>query len=249
MQLRKNPPFEIDPNDPFQNDTLEHKSSIELLTKLVQSTEQPFVITVEAPWGWGKTKFIERWKAYLVQQKHVCLYFNAWENDFVSDPLVAFIGELRPVVENADGGKNEDSPVRKGLARLQKLGTALAKRGAPILVKAVVSKALGSEAVKDVAGAIADSADDAAEFVSETVKEQIENYDEEKKGIQDFRETLKELAEKVTSGDNKPKQLVFFVDELDRCRPDFAMTLLERMKHLFNVEKVVFFLTLDSEQL
>jgi cell shape-determining protein MreC len=87
---------------------------------------------------------------------------------------------------------------------------------------------LGAEAVKDVAGVIADSADEVAGFLSETVKEQIENYDEEKKSIQHFRETLTELAERVTSGETKPKQLVFFVDELDRCRPDFAMTLLER---------------------
>jgi hypothetical protein len=61
MQLRKNPPIEINAEDPFQDDKLNQKSSIELLTKLVQSTDQPFVITVEAPWGWGKTKFIKRW--------------------------------------------------------------------------------------------------------------------------------------------------------------------------------------------
>ena len=60
---------------------------------------------------------------------------------------------------------------------------------------------------------------------------------------------LKELAEKVTTGEGKPKQLVFFVDELDRCRPDFAITLLERIKHLFNVERIVFVLALDREQL
>ena len=114
MQLRKNPQFSINPSAPFEDDKLEHKPSIELLTKLTQSTDQPFVITVEAPWGWGKTKFIERWKAHLATQNHECLYFNAWENDFVSDPLVAFIGELRPIIENTEGGTNEASPIRRG---------------------------------------------------------------------------------------------------------------------------------------
>jgi hypothetical protein len=249
MQLRKNPPIEINADDPFQDDKLNQKSSIELLTKLVQSAEQPFVITVEAPWGWGKTKFIERWKAHLAQQSHVCLYFNAWENDFVADPLIAFVGELRPIVENAKGGKDKDSPVNKGFDQLRRLGVILAKKGAPILIKAAASKVLTSEAVKDVSEVVAESADKVAEALSDSVKKQIEQYDEEKKGIKSFRETLKNLAEQVTEGEGKPKQLVFFVDELDRCRPDFAMTLLERIKHLFNVEKIVFVLALDREQL
>ncbi len=249
MQLRKNPPFEINADEPFQDDKLDQKSSVELLTKLIQSTEQPFVITVEAPWGWGKTKFIERWKAYLTKQNHVCLYFNAWENDFVADPLIAFVGELRPIVENAKGGKDKDSAVSKGFAQLRKLGVILAKKGAPILIKAAASKALSAEAVKDVSEAVAESADKVAEALSESVKKQIEKYDEEKDGIKNFRETLKDLAEQVTAGEGKPKQIVFFVDELDRCRPDFAMTLLERVKHLFHVDKIVFVLALDREQL
>jgi hypothetical protein len=249
MQLRKNPPFNINAEDPFQDDKLNHKSSIELLSKLVQSTDQPFVIAVEAPWGWGKTKFVERWKAYLAKQNHVCLYFNAWENDFVADPLTAFVGELRPIVENAHGGKDKNSAVSKGFDRLSKLGVILAKKGAPILIKAAASKILTSEAVKDVSEAMADSAEKVAEALSESVKKQIEKYDEEKIGIKNFRETLQDLAEQVTAAEGKPKQLVFFVDELDRCRPDFAMTLLERIKHLFSVEKIVFVLAIDRSQL
>lgn len=248
-QLRKNPPFEINAEEPFQEDKLNQKSSIELLSTLVQSTDQPFVITVEAPWGWGKTKFIERWKAYLAKKGHVCLYFNAWENDFVTDPLIAFVGELRPIVEKSNGGMNEASPIRKGFERLSRLGAGLAKKGAPIVIKAAATKILSADAVKEVAEIVSDSAEQVAEALSESVKKQIEQYDEGKNGIKEFRSTLKDLAEKVTEGENKPKQLVFFVDELDRCRPDFAMTLLERIKHLFNVEKIVFVLALDREQL
>lgn len=249
MQLRKNPPFEINSDDPFANDTLEHRPSIELLSKLIQSTDQPFTLTVEAPWGWGKTKFIERWKAHLAKEKHVCLYFNAWENDFVSDPLVAFIGELGPIVKAAKGGTNENSIVRKNFSRLQKLGVSLLKKGAPLVVKAVATKALSSEVVKEISETVSETAENVAESLSEAVKKQIEHYDEEKNSIKHFRETLKQLAESVTSGDDTKKQVVFFVDELDRCRPDFAMTLLERIKHLFNVDKIVFVLALDREQL
>lgn len=249
MQLRKTPPYHINPDAPFDDDRLEQRSSIELLTRLIQSTEQPFVITVEAPWGWGKTKFIERWKAHLQKENHTCLYFNAWENDFVSDPLVAFIGELRPLVESLKGAKNPNSSVHKNLTRLKRLGAALAKKGAPILIKGVTTKILGSDAARDVSDVIADSAEDVADALSKAAEKEIETYADEKQGIVHFHEVLTTLAEPLTAGEGKPKQVVFFVDELDRCRPDFAMTLLERIKHLFNVERIVFILALDREQL
>lgn len=249
MQLRKNPPFEINADDPFENDKLNQQSTIQLLSKLVQSTDQPFVITIEAPWGWGKTKFIERWKAHLVKENHTCLYFNAWENDFVTDPLVAFIGELRPVIEKVSGGEAGNSSIKKGFNRLCKIGSSLSKHGAPIVVKAVASKALGNDAVREVSEVIADSAGELAEAISDSVKKEIEKYDEEKNGIKKFKKLLKFLAQKIANSADHPRQLIFFVDELDRCRPDFAMTLLERIKHLFNVENIVFVLALDREQL
>jgi hypothetical protein len=60
--LKKLHTIEIDKQNPFANDALEREASIGLLTNLVQSTEQPFVLSVEAPWGWGKTTFIRLWK-------------------------------------------------------------------------------------------------------------------------------------------------------------------------------------------
>lgn len=43
--------------------------------------------------------------------------------------------------------------------------------------------------------------------------------------------------------------LVFFVDEIDRCRPTFAVELLERIKHLFDIPNILFVLSLDKQQL
>ena len=134
-------------------------------------------------------------------------------------------------------------------ARLQKFGGTLTKKGAPILVKALVTKALGNEAVKDLSEAISESAGDVADLLSETAKKRIEHYEEEKSSIQGFRKALGDLAAQLAQQPDKRQQLIFFVDELDRCRPDFAMTLLERIKHLFNVERVVFVLSVDRQQL
>jgi len=40
-----------------------------------------------------------------------------------------------------------------------------------------------------------------------------------------------------------------FIDELDRCRPDFAVRLIERIKHFFETPNVVFVLLIHREQL
>ena len=45
------------------------------------------------------------------------------------------------------------------------------------------------------------------------------------------------------------KPLVFIVDELDRCKPEFAIRLIERIKHFFDIPKVVFVLAINKSQL
>jgi hypothetical protein len=44
-------------------------------------------------------------------------------------------------------------------------------------------------------------------------------------------------------------KLIVFVDELDRCRPDFAVSTLELIRHYMSVPDVIFIFTLDLEQL
>lgn len=49
--------------------------------------------------------------------------------------------------------------------------------------------------------------------------------------------------------DKESGPLVVLVDEIDRCRPDFAVNYLECIKHFFNVPNVVFIVATDREQL
>ncbi|TOL41491.1 hypothetical protein CGH98_24085, partial [Vibrio parahaemolyticus] len=40
-----------------------------------------------------------------------------------------------------------------------------------------------------------------------------------------------------------------FIDELDRCRPSYAVEMLEVIKHFFELDNVVFVVATDTEQL
>ncbi|MFW1953756.1 KAP family P-loop NTPase fold protein [Acinetobacter beijerinckii] len=79
--------------------------------------------------------------------------------------------------------------------------------------------------------------------VKEHIEKKIENHQIEKESVQDFKNELDQLAKKLD------KPLVFIIDELDRCRPDFAIRLIERIKHFFDIPKIVFILVMNKPQL
>lgn len=69
----------------------------------------------------------------------------------------------------------------------------------------------------------------------------IEQYEAKQKLINDFRNTL---CEKI-----KDNKLFIFVDELERCRPTYAVEVLETIKHIFDIPNVIFILGIDRTQL
>jgi predicted KAP-like P-loop ATPase len=230
---------------PFVNDKLERESFAKNLTLLVQSTNQPFVISIEAPWGWGKTTFIKMWKLYLESLGHTCLYFNAWENDFVEDPLIAFIGEISKAL--ADG--KTKGKIGTQLKKLQGIGGKLVRRTIPLAIQIATHGLLSQEAVKQTSDVIFANSDEIAGFISEFAKDQISRYEDDKNGIVEFKKELAKFAKSLSESENKRGPLIFFIDELDRCRPDFSVLLLERVKHVFNAEGIVFILSVDREQI
>ncbi|MBK7493258.1 MAG: hypothetical protein IPI17_15895 [Nitrosomonas sp.] len=68
--------------------------------------------------------------------------------------------------------------------------------------------------------------------------------------MKNFQISLADLIEKLTCDQGHLKKPLFiFIDELDRCRPLYAIELLERIKHLFVYQGIVFVIATDTEQL
>lgn len=65
MRIQPND-IEVPAYDPFQQDLLDRKESVEVLTHLVRSFEGPCVLAVDAAWGNGKTTFLRIWRQYLL---------------------------------------------------------------------------------------------------------------------------------------------------------------------------------------
>lgn len=243
--LKKNAEIEIPADNPFLNDRLGRKLIAENLTLLLQSTRQPFVVSVQAPWGWGKTTFIKMWKAHLESLGHVCFYFNAWENDFVEDPLIAFIGEInKTLVEKSAKGQ-----ISTQIKKLQNVGGKIIRRALPLTIQIATQGILGQESVKKVSDLLFNNGGDIASFASELAEEKMRQYESDKNGVQEFRNELTKITRSISMGTGKKSPAVFFIDELDRCRPDFSISLLERIQHVFSVEGMIFVLGVDRRQL
>ncbi|MBE7556353.1 MAG: hypothetical protein HS126_35320 [Anaerolineales bacterium] len=240
MYLKKQE-LKINPQNPFEQDKLHRLESAQVLTELFKSTEGPFVLSIDSSWGTGKTTFVKMWKEYLSSEENNfhCLYFNAWENDFADDPLISFIGEIQLGVIATLNIK--DSKAKKYFAKAKKISGSLVKKGVPAVVKGLTYGLLDLEEINEQI--IADLAYSIAQG-------EIENYEKNKNTLLEFKQNLEAfMAELSKSDGSSGKPLIFFVDELDRCRPIYAVELLERIKHLFNVPGVIFVLVLDKDQL
>jgi hypothetical protein len=66
--------------------------------------------------------------------------------------------------------------------------------------------------------------------------------------MEEFRQALAKLTA-PNKGEATPQKLIFIIDELDRCRPDYALTLLEIIKHFFAVPNVHFVLGTNLTEL
>jgi DNA polymerase III delta prime subunit len=246
--LIKNSDFQYDKDDVFKNDSLDRKVIIENLSNLIWSATQSFVISIESPWGTGKTVFVKLWKQYLEKENTPCIYFNAWENDFISDPIIPFISTLDEYVK--DEIKNiDDSKIKISLEKAKHLGAYIAKKSIPVILKIgtqgllnldteEVKKILNDEQLKEIPGLMSDFAEDA-----------VNEFSKKKNSINELKKKIKEIADELIIENKKKPPLVIFIDELDRCRPDFAILVLERLKHLFSVEGAVFVLSVDRRQL
>ena len=209
--------------DPFANDSLGRKESIEILTHLVQSVEEPCTIAVDTPWGTGKTTFLNLRAQYLHINKFAVVKFSAWENDFFDDPFVALCSELM-ATENS------------------RIDTAEFKKA---VVKVI--KYIGWNAASKFSGGIVDKSVVSEELTTD-IEKRLKQYQDAKSAIADFRETLQETAA-TTSTNGQHRPLIIMIDELDRCRPSYAVEFLEIAKHIFSVDNIIIVMAINRSEL
>ena len=214
-------------NDPFANDKLGRASHITKLTQVISSIDNGCVMAINGEWGAGKTTFVKMWQSWLNQRGFSTAYYNAWETDYVLDPIIPIAGELYELFQ-----LNSDR--EKANAFVTQLGYIIPK---------AVSKFINHKAAELIGEECVDELKNGTQILSNSMLSILDDYHSSKQSILDLRQCLTSLA---TNSDNP---YIFFIDELDRCKPSYAVSVLERIKHLFNVPNIVFILSIDKVQL
>lgn len=71
----------------------------------------------------------------------------------------------------------------------------------------------------------------------------------ELKKSKETAQILNEIFDTLLQKQPQDSRIVFFIDELDRCCPNFAVKLLERIKHYFLHNRVIFVLSINEQEL
>lgn len=222
----------------FADDRLDRKPLAEKLTGYLSRLNDGAVLAIDAPWGEGKTWFGKNWAKHLEDSSYKVVYIDTFEQDYVEDPFMLITSEILSIVE-------EDSKIEKNL---KKGSVEVGKALLPVAGKALVNMGgrflLGSS---DLSGEFQEALEagtaNVAELTGELIKENLESYSKDKLAMKEFKGQLSAFAQ---AQDNP---IVIFIDELDRCKPDFAVNLVERIKHFFDVPNIVFVLLLNRDQL
>lgn len=237
-------------------DEFKRKPIAENIIRLLTSDIDLSPMVIDGGWGTGKTEFCQK-LIRLMQQQHPDyrpVYIDAFRSDHSGEPLLALLAEIIKACTPEDTGE-QPSEQRKNITRK-------VAKAAGFVMKTVAKAAVGhvlkqntddlaeglqqiindgqdadslAETVTDAAATIASHTIDAT--VEALLKEQIEA----EKNLETLKACLKELAAE--------KPIILFIDELDRCRPDYAVDMLEVIKHVFDVENAKVVLVTNTKQL
>lgn len=202
-----------------------------------------YVIALDSPWGTGKSFFIDLLIIDIENNEKLrVVKYNAWENDYNDNAFNPLIYDIlnSNCLQFSTTNDADKEIARNILKNVFNIGV-------------VFSKQLLKETVKNKTGFDIESALDEALKTGKDLKlfmlEQIPNLaelEEQRKSFEGFKKYLSNATEKLAK---KGEKLVIIIDELDRCKPTFAVQTLEIVKHIFDVKNTVFIFSVDLQQL
>lgn len=223
----------------LKNDTLSRNHYLAHFLKMIWAAEGCYSIALDGRWGSGKTFFIKQsqliidlynrnydydsndtgqlkkiFEEYFGNNKPdlsdiIPVYYDAWENDDDTDPVLSILYEI---VESVGGEKKLKS-----------------YDGIPNLLLSIVD----AFAKTNTSGLL-------DKVTEENILNEIKKNRTKKEKINSFIKTI--------SHESKSK-LIVFIDELDRCNPNYAVKVLERVKHYYSNDSIQFVYSVNLSEL
>jgi hypothetical protein len=217
-------------------------------------TTESRVINLDGTYGSGKTEFIRRLYVELAKKGHPVVYIDVWESDFSNNPLAVICSELLQQIEFVlrekalNGKAKEKSEAKKVFNKMKgKLGICLKYLAtmSPLTSEPVV---IGStKAASAIVSATPDfkTQADSQEYVEIVQKNHIEAV----QAVKDIKEYITFLSDLIEVVYELKIPIVILIDELDRCKPTYAIEVLEVIKHFFEAKGCTFLVATNTSVL
>ncbi|MCQ4142955.1 P-loop NTPase fold protein [Vogesella sp. AC12] len=219
---------------------LDREEHGKFLANYLASEKHGLVLNLDGSWGTGKTDFLRRMYVHLLQQGHPVIYIDAWESDFSREPLMVVASELLRQLQNLNQNIGNEEAYQKVAAKFAGFlkgavifgSSALTKKffGDPEMGKIFAEQTMGHVSHESML------------TLSQLHSEQVD-------AIKMIRQELSGLAEVLQTNFSYKIPVVVLIDELDRCRSDYSIEMLEVIKHFFNTDNFVFMVASDTFEL
>lgn len=226
-------------------DILNRDKFVERLLKLtenISSNKASTCFAINGPWGSGKTFVLDMFQEKLERiqseetftDKYFVIRYDCWKFDYYAEPLVAIVASMMSVIEEKTKLFPDTEKKCEILGMLKAVGVTLLSIGNGALREKTgldIQKAY--ETVRD------GKEEGAADYEN---KHDYDAYFNFNKIMHKLIGLLQCLA--------KDHTIVFLVDELDRCLPEYAIKVLERLHHLTeNQSNIITIISIDKNQL
>jgi hypothetical protein len=211
-----------------------------------------YVLNLNAEWGAGKTYFLKRWSRELIVDFPV-VYIDAWQQDYSDDPFLTVIaGIIKQLQRQA-----------KFNITIPKSAVSMFKAVAPAIAQGLTKKISGIDLDELHTLLFSDdetendqnqnsnkpTGSDFSPAVKALAQNLIKDHEAKNKSVEVIKAKLADWVNKFEEQEDKSLPIFIFIDELDRCRPSYAVEMLETIKHIFDVKGIVFVVATDTEQL
>lgn len=230
----------MDKLDILQRD--EFVKQLERMIENISANKSSTCFAINGKWGCGKTFVLDMLQEKLeakqneetADNEYFVIRYNSWKFDYYREPLIAIVAEMVSVIEEKTALFPDSEEKQKLLGALQ---------GICIVLLTCFGNVINAQTGFDVNSAVKTVFKGKEKGEGDYKK--AHDYDEYfalKNSIEKLNESLKDLSKKYT--------IVFLVDELDRCIPEYAIKVLERLHHLTEGKSnIITVISMDKDQL
>lgn len=221
-------------------DILNRDAFVEQVIKLLENISDNKVATcfaIDGEWGTGKSFVLDMLEEQLngpYSEKYFVVRYNSWKYDYYEEPLIAIVSSIIAEIEEKVNIFPDSQEKQEILGMFKAAGVSLLS---------MANTALKAKTGLDIQSAY--------ETVIKGEKEGAAIYEREhaydtylgfNKVIDKLSALIQEIANDYT--------VVIIVDELDRCIPEYAIKVLERLHHLTEEKSnVITIIATDKKQL